>query len=80
MFIALALLAATPTEAAGTPQQADDPIICHREESDVGTHMRPKPVCMKKSEWDFAQRNTQKQLQNFREHSSFDPGSSPTPR
>ncbi|HSR01130.1 MAG TPA: hypothetical protein VLM36_14585 [Sphingomicrobium sp.] len=36
--------------------------------------MRAGKVCMKKSEWDFVERNTQRELQTFKDHSAFDPG------
>jgi hypothetical protein len=74
MLILLAALAAS----ADTPppaQPVKDPIVCKRPRtSDVGTHMRPQPVCMKKSEWDLAEKNTQTQLDRLHDRASVDPG------
>jgi hypothetical protein len=55
-------------------------MVCKRDKtSDVGTHMRPKPVCMKQSEWDLVEKHTQDQLRTLGERSSFDPGKAGTP-
>jgi hypothetical protein len=60
-LLLLALQAAGPA----TVPAADDPVVCVREQSDVGTHMRPKKTCMKKSEWDYIERNTKQKLQQI---------------
>ena len=60
-----------PTQAASG--KSTDPVICHRDESEVGTHMRPKPVCMRKSEWDLVEKDTQRQLQSLHDKHT-DPG------
>ncbi len=76
MLTLLAVLAsmATVPEASPPPKDAD-PIVCKRDQtSDVGTHMRPKPVCMKRSEWDYVERKTQYELHSLQDRSSFDPG------
>ena len=66
-------MADAPT--TGPAPAAPDPIVCKRDQSsEVGTHMRPKPVCMKKSDWDFVERHTQTELQSLHERSAFDPG------
>jgi hypothetical protein len=82
MLIFLAGLATAANTPAATPPAADpDPIICKRDQSsEVGTHMRPKPVCMKKSEWEFVERHTQNELQSLHERSAFDPGKAEGPR
>ena len=67
------LLAAAQTSAASPPAKEDDPVVCHRPESEVGSHMRPKPVCMKKSEWDYIEKQSRAQLQRMDEH-QLDPG------
>lgn len=69
---------AQPTTVTAPPAPKVDPIVCHREDSEVGTHMRPKPVCMKKSDWDFIEKHTQEQLRVLGERSHFDPGQSGT--
>lgn len=68
----LALLTAL-VAASGTPPGPvtnaadDDPIICTKENvgSEVGTHMRPKKVCMKKSERDFIERSQRQTVQDL---------------
>lgn len=74
MFVAMALLAAASAPPATASETKKDPIICHAGRSEVGTHMRPKPVCMKKSEWELVENNTQTQLNRFQDRSAFAPG------
>lgn len=74
MLFAIALLAAAPQQPAAQPEPKNDPVVCHRPEAEVGTHMRPKPVCMKKSDWELVEKNTQNQLNKLQDRSSFDPG------
>ena len=63
VLAALAAAAQAPP-AIQQPPQNDDPVICRREPiPEVGTHMRPKRTCMKKSEWDYVERNTREKLQ-----------------
>jgi hypothetical protein len=75
LFVAGLLMAQA---AAGTPPKPVDPkgdaIVCHSAQSDVGTHMHPKRVCMKKSEWDLVQANTDTQLDRIQDRGSFAPG------
>jgi hypothetical protein len=70
MLIAVALF----TAGLAQPAPANEPIICQVGRSEVGTHIRPKPVCMTRSQWLLVERNTQTQLDRFRDRSSFDPG------
>ena len=71
MLLILATVAAASTPQASQPARNDDPVICKRSETpDVGTHMRPKSVCMKRSEWDYVQKDAERGLQTFRDHSS----------
>jgi hypothetical protein len=58
------------TLAAAAPIVSDkgaDPVVCARQNvgSEVGTHMRPKKVCMKKSEWDLIEAHTRETLQSI---------------
>jgi hypothetical protein len=80
MFIILAAAAAEQAPAAASqPVPDSDPIVCKRgKTSDVGTHMRPAKVCMKKSEWDLAEKNTQNELQMLHDRSAFNPGRDPS--
>jgi hypothetical protein len=63
MFL-LALAAPTQTVP---PSEKADPVICTRQNvgEEVGTHMRPKKVCMKKSEWDLIEAHTKETLQSI---------------
>ncbi|MGZ2411593.1 hypothetical protein ACUXST_000990 [Sphingomonas sp. F9_3S_D5_B_2] len=75
LFVGLA--AAAQAKAAtppATPVDAD-PVICQRDNtSEVGTHMKPKKICMKRSDWDIVEKQTHKELQSLRDRNSFDPG------
>jgi hypothetical protein len=78
MLILLALAAAAQVPAA-QPANDADPIVCKRaKSSDVGTHMRPQKVCMKKSEWEFTEKNTQNELRTLHDRSAFNPGGDPS--
>lgn len=80
LIIVAALAAAAQAVSATPPAKNDDPVVCKREESsEVGTHMRPKPVCMKKSEWTIVEQNAQRELSNLKERSALDPGMAGTP-
>ena len=73
LLVALAVFVDPPS--AGQPEKDSDPIVCKRDRtSDVGTHMRPKPMCLKKSEWDIVEKHTRNELQSLHERSTFDPG------
>jgi hypothetical protein len=75
MIILVAALAAVGGVPSATPPRDADPIVCKRPHiSDVGTHMRPQPVCMKKSEWELSEKNTQTELDRLHDRSSVDPG------
>ncbi len=59
------LLASADTQAAPVAEEKD-PIICEgREASTVGTRMRKKRVCMRKSAWDYQKKHTQRELQQI---------------
>ena len=58
------LLAQSAPSAAAPESAGDDPIICKgRSESVVGTRIKPKKICMKKSDWEYRERHTQRELQ-----------------
>jgi hypothetical protein len=62
----LFLLAAVVADPNVVPKDAD-PVVCTRQSvgSEVGTHMRPKKVCMKKSEWQLIEAHTKETLQSI---------------
>ncbi len=63
--VAISLLLATTAQQA-TTQPAEDPIVCHgRSESVVGTRIKPKKICMKKSDWEYQEKHTQRELQQI---------------
>jgi hypothetical protein len=62
-----------------TTNKDDDPVICRREQSEVGTHMRPKKTCLKKSEWDFIEDHTRNKLQSINQRGN-NPGRADKPR
>ena len=62
MFLAFAV--AAQAQAPVVPA-TDDPMVCQRPQSEVGTHMRPKKVCMRKSEWEYVERHTRDALQSL---------------
>jgi len=41
--------------------------------------MRPKPICMKKSDWDIVEAKSQRELDNLRDK-HLDPGYASPPR
>ena len=65
MLIALSVLAAA-SQAVSVSAPENDPVICRgRSESVVGTRIKPKKTCMKKSDWDYVEKRTQEELQQI---------------
>jgi hypothetical protein len=62
LFVAFALAAQAP---APPPAAEEDRVVCQRQQSEVGTHMRPKKICMRQSEWDYVERHTRDTLQSL---------------
>jgi hypothetical protein len=64
LLIAVAGPAASPSDTAAAAEA--DPIVCRgRSESVVGTRIKPKKICMKKSDWDYQERHAQRELQQI---------------
>ena len=79
MLFFLGALAAAAQVPPAKPATDSDPIVCKRDkESDVGTHMRPQKICMKKSDWDLTEKNTQNELQTLHDRSALNPGRDPS--
>jgi len=76
MLVFLTVLASVANTPQTQPAQKDDPIICKRDAagSEVGTHMRPKKVCMKKSDWDFAELQKKQTLDSANNSGNTNPG------
>jgi hypothetical protein len=61
MLTIIALMAAAQAAPATAPE--NDPVICKgRSESVVGTRIKPKKTCMKKSDWAYIEKRTQEEL------------------
>jgi hypothetical protein len=69
----IALVGAAQATAALPAEDPNDPVICHRQQSEVGTHMAPKKICLRRSDWDLIEKNTQRELQNLQDK-HLDPG------
>jgi len=79
MLLLLSALAATGLAAPDQGPVDPDPIVCKRDKSsEVGTHLRPKKVCLKRSEWDLIAKNTQNELQHLSDRAAFNPGTQPS--
>ena len=66
MLILLTALMASSPPAAAVAAAKDDPVVCKgRSESVVGTRIKPKKTCMKKSDWDYVEKRTQQELQQI---------------
>ena len=68
MSLSFLLALAGPAASASEPVAVAeaDPIVCHgRSESVVGTRIKPKKICMKKSDWDYQEKHTQRELQQI---------------
>ena len=74
-----ALIWLSAAAAGADIAKEDDPVICRREQSEVGTHMKPKKVCMKKSEWEFIEDHTRNKLQSINQRGN-NPGRADKPR
>lgn len=54
--------------AAPVASNADDPIVCtRRANSTVGTRMKQKRTCLRKSDWDYIEKQTQQEMQSLRD-------------
>lgn len=78
MFSALLWLSVASAGGAAAVEE-DDPVICRREQSEVGTHMKPKKTCLKKSEWKYIEDHTRNKLQSINQRGN-NPGRADPPR
>ena len=66
LLVLSALLAASAQAVVESPPPKDDPVVCKgRSESVVGTRIKPKKTCMKKSDWDYVEKRTREELQQI---------------
>ena len=82
MLVLLSALAAAAQVPGASAPAADDPIICTRDNvgSEVGTHMRPKKVCMKKSEREFIEQQAKRTMNSINNNGNDRERYIPTPR
>jgi len=83
MFVLVIAFAAAAQVATAPPAtQEDDPIICTKTNvgDEVGTHMRSKKVCMKKSDREFIEKQAQRTLGNINNNGNGRQQFVPTPR
>jgi hypothetical protein len=66
MLLASLALVSDPVATTQAPT-VDDPIICTRDPvgSEVGTHLRSKKVCMKKSDRDYIEAEQRAKIQQI---------------
>ena len=65
MFSVLVLLGFSTIGADTTPSEPD-PIVCKASKiAEVGTRMKAKPVCMRRSQWEFEQKVTERGLKEL---------------
>jgi hypothetical protein len=50
MLVVMGLLLAAGGDVANQPDQAADPVVC-RSESETGSRLKARKVCMTKSQW-----------------------------
>ena len=52
--------------AAAPKANLDDPVVCRRSKlPEVGTRMKPKPVCQRKSDWAMFDKNNENELRQI---------------
>jgi hypothetical protein len=79
MLFLLTMVGAASLAPAAQGPADPDPVVCKRDKtSEVGTHLRPPKVCMKKSEWDLIAKNTQNELQRLSDRAAVNPGAQPS--
>ena len=67
MLTIFAALMLAPTAAEAPADKAKDPVICTRRENHtVGTRLGKK-TCMTKSQWEYVEKQTQKEMQQLRD-------------
>ena len=75
MFMILTVLTAvattSPQKAPADPNDKD-PIICEgRAASEVGTHLKAKRTCLRKSQWEYVHDNTKRELEQIKDRGSL---------
>jgi hypothetical protein len=77
--IMMAAMAAQAAQAPAADQNQNDPVACHTPQYDLGSHIKAKPVCMHKSEWEFIEKKAHRDMQSIQDR-QIDPGRQQVPR
>ena len=67
-LIALTIVVTAAPAQPAAAAQADlaDPVVCRRSKlPDVGTRFRPKPVCLRKSDWSMFDKQNENELRQI---------------
>jgi hypothetical protein len=67
MLTLITALMLTQVAAQQQPPKEADPLVCTRARGNhtVGTRLRTKRVCLRKSEWDYVDQNSQRELKQL---------------
>ncbi len=73
MLTLLAALMSAQAAAAAPPAKEADPVVCTRPRSThtVGTRLRSKKICLRQSDWDFVNDNSQRELKSLNERTLY---------
>lgn len=68
----LVLASAADTSTASAPKaDLEDPVVCRKAKlPDVGTRFKPKPVCMRKSDWAMFDKQNETELRQINQRGS----------
>jgi hypothetical protein len=72
LFALVAVASVSGTDTA-TPQKAnlEDPVVCRRSKlPEVGTRMKPKPICQRKSDWAMFDKQNETELRQINNRGS----------
>lgn len=72
MFIAIALLAAGAVDQPSATLVKKDPMVCKHDTATTGSNIR-STICMKKSEWDLVQKNSENKLSDMHGRTNIAP-------
>jgi len=73
IVVALMVLASAADTSTAVAPKADleDPVVCRKAKlPDVGTRFKPKPVCMRKSDWAMFDKQNETELRQINQRGS----------
>lgn len=67
VFALMVLASSAETSTAVAPKaDLEDPVVCRKAKMpDVGTRFKPKPVCMRKSDWAMFDKQNENELRQI---------------